>query len=226
MVRVLSNRADCAPERAGVPAEMTLPIRMADNHCGGAARLRLFRAEQAAQCRLHAENAKELRRHRGDVRVLGARAGGHRRRVIGIIRHGGESRALVMPVMKVRRRRLAVRAAFLPLRGERDHAIRVAIGERLQQYSVHHAEHRRIGADAERHHQHREESEPRVLAHRSEGELQIHMMTFSIYVANDKHCVWLGLRPGIRARCPLVGIEVAMPVHFAPRGRMVYLPED
>src|ERR1035441_9500114 len=106
----LAQHAHRLPERVGIRPKVTLPVRIADDHRARAARLLLLGREQPPSHRFHAEDLKQLRHHLGHVRVLGRRAGHHGRGIVLVIRHGLERRALIVPIVEVRR-------GYLPVEG-------------------------------------------------------------------------------------------------------------
>ena len=80
---------------------MALPVCVADQQGSPTARLHFFSREKAADDRLNGEDAKELRTHPGDSRILSRGARNHRsfpRRVVGRRLEGG---TLVVPILEV-----------------------------------------------------------------------------------------------------------------------------
>ncbi len=144
---------------------MALPKRVTDHDAGRAGPLQFFGAEQPAQHRRHAEHLEKFRRHKGDGCKLGFGLHDHRWQLTSVTGHGFERSALVVQVVEIRRRdQASALSAGLRNHPQRDDAVRVAIGERLQKHRVDDAEHGRIGADTERHHDHGKQRKSRVIA--------------------------------------------------------------
>jgi hypothetical protein len=95
-------------ERVGISAEVTSTVDAADDYGSGTSLLRLVSGERASNCRLHLENAEELRCEVGNMRVLCRGAHSHGDVLILVVRHRFEGRALIVPIVEVRRRDLAV----------------------------------------------------------------------------------------------------------------------
>ncbi len=90
-------------ERLGNPAKVIRAVGAADDGGTRASLLGLIGGEFASNGGLDLENAEEFRRNLSNVRVLGSGARGHGCVVVGVVRHGFECRALIMPIVEIGR---------------------------------------------------------------------------------------------------------------------------
>ncbi len=151
-------------------------IRTADDYrCGSAFRL-FFERKFASHAGFHVEHLEEVGRDHGDICVFRGGARTHGRLIVACVSVVGHVRkccALIAPVAKVRRGHLSVRSASFPQRGKGDDAIWIAEGQRLQQNGVDNAEHSRVRANTESHHQYCDGRESRILAQHARRKPQI-----------------------------------------------------
>ena len=162
------------PDDVPVAAELALPVRVADDQHRRRARLVVVGHERAAEDRLDAEDAEEVRRDHAGVDAIGLAALQQveihlvefdqrlelgRLVAVGEVfldRHAGVGAA-------DERRRLA----------DQHQPIAVGVGQRLQEHAVDDAEDRGVRADPEPERQDREQREAAVLEQRAHAEAQV-----------------------------------------------------
>ena len=146
---------DDASDDAGVAAEFPLPQAVAEDGVAVTADGIFPCSERAAQLRGHAQNREEVRRDErgaqsdrlaaaGEIDLVAIRVPGDIHRS-DLLAHLDERALRVGP-------------------GDADEALRRSVGQRFEQNSIHEAEDRRIGAQAERQSEHDDGAEARVLA--------------------------------------------------------------
>ena len=129
-----------------------------------------LRSERAAHQRLDSEHTEELRIHGGQPPVLCGGTWRDRRFPAAVGGHRLERHALVAPIPIVGDRHLTLGAPCDEKRRAKRHdSIGASIGQRLQEHAVHDAEHRRVGADPERHDGNGEDRKARTAPQRASG---------------------------------------------------------
>src|SRR5579859_4093457 len=132
---------------------MFLPEAIAQYHDVGAPGLLFLRQERAAEHWLNRQGLEESRRNRARIYLLSLAGTGEGKASVGVDRHLLEDMILVLPVEIIRRRNREPGHARKTLRGryvpDADELSGIMEWKRTEQYTVHHAEDCRVGANAQ-----------------------------------------------------------------------------
>ena len=155
-----------------IAGKALLPEAVAEDGDRRAAGLVLVLGDPAADDRRQLEHAKQARRHArctDALRVPLARqdAAAGRRAADGV-----EDGVLIAPVDVLGKRRRARGTERLRV-VDRDERVGIGEWQRFDQHRVHDAEHRRVGADAERQRDHGQRREPRIAREQPKGETDV-----------------------------------------------------
>ena len=172
---------EIAADRARVAAEFPLPQRVAQQgHARGAGAV-VVRHEAAPQRRRHPQQLEEIPggAHAGDA--LRPVPAGKVEAGIGDAGQVGETVVLIAPVQEIRARNSVAVSRGL-LRPNHDQAAGVPVRQGAEQDAVHHAEHGRVGADAEGQRQSGDGREAGALPHHAKRVTdvlrQVHFVSF------------------------------------------------
>ena len=169
----LSVNLHCVVDQIGIGAEAIPPCTVTQHDHVVGTRLVLFGCEHSADRRSHAQRSEEVSGDQQALESLGglAVADQHRRRTI----EGHHLREDIVPRAEVDEVGWRVRPAVRVDRcaEDLDQPFRLWIGKGTEEVSVQHAEHRRIGADAERQRYDGDGREPWSAAERARREAEI-----------------------------------------------------
>ena len=170
-------------ERVRRRGEFPFPESAADERHRLCAHLVLLGAKQAARHGVHAQHGEEIRGDHFRFHALGL---AHARQVVIVLakgRHRGERALVAHPVEKIGIGDGRVRKLFgLGIDG--DQAIRLPVGERIEQHAIHHGKQRGIRADAERQRENRNRRKARRFGYHAEAVTNI--LQKGIHVASER----------------------------------------
>jgi hypothetical protein len=213
---------DLLADHVGIAGEARLPVAVADHgHRMRAARHVILRRQHAAERGLHAEHVEERSRHQLARRALRAALNAHGHGPVAAAEHTREHVVVIAEVDVVRiRERILIALPVAMKRSlalEQHQLLRILHGQQAQQGLIDQREDRRVGAEAQRDREHRDDGEDRRLAQRAQGIAEIcqqmrHYSYLNAITGFTRVARNAGIRPASPATNASATIEVAMVV--------------